>query len=65
MAQLRASRGQLSLRSYSAWCGVGPIVNVTLPRTRALTAVDLARTDLVLAANWLGNKRAEYNFADS
>jgi predicted membrane channel-forming protein YqfA (hemolysin III family) len=28
LAQLRAGRGQVPLRSYSAWCGVGPIVNV-------------------------------------
>jgi hypothetical protein len=26
MAQLRAGRGKLSLRSYSAWCGVSRIV---------------------------------------
>jgi channel protein (hemolysin III family) len=39
LAQLRAGRGQLSLLSYSAWCGVGPIVSVTLPRTRPLTAM--------------------------
>jgi hypothetical protein len=28
LAQLRAGRCQLPLRSYSAWRGVGPIVSV-------------------------------------
>jgi hypothetical protein len=28
LAQLRAGRGQLPLRSYSAWRGVRPIVSV-------------------------------------
>jgi hypothetical protein len=31
MAQLRLCRGQLSLHSYSAWSGVGPIVSATSP----------------------------------
>jgi hemolysin III len=43
MAQLRAGRSQLSLRSYSAWRGVGTIVSTTSPRSENAALIAMTR----------------------